>query len=980
MKMRSKTKIPFRILSGLIGLMLIFALAWPVLANEQPDNLPETAEGQSTDVPIETGKEEGNNEIADETEDEESDIVLYENELEEQEKSEIPETTEIITSNEPFVATTSLTVNTQASDTITTTVTLNGEPAPDGIIVYLFGANDTVIAEAMTKDGFVKFIDIADADGYYFVVAVNEDEIIYNDLDSGLFAWPTDNIPQIGLVTEARPLITKATLDGEPVSGVLVELNEIKEIFVDGDYSEYEIIQISSVITDIEGNACFDLILPTIKGSFYYFHVQKTDDYFAHTSDEFMFPSSVPNEIDLSAGHTVTSRVVDANGVPIEGIYVELRRSGIINDRNLLASATSGANGVVVFDQVPESKFDRYFLLVDDTKQPLDYAIYNSASFYGYFNLLEDTTRPNIVLEKGQSFSSTVRLNGVAAGNVNISLYRNSDHVSSGVRYASSKSDVNGKFSFDNIPAGSYHFYVGRSEGRHASYNGAKTAGGMFTVPGGTAPEIDLSIGETLRTRVTLNGVGLKGVDVILMGVDIPVGMGVSTEEDGLLVIENLPSAKQCYLEIECVDGQYANFNSYARWDGFFELGDTLPDIELEMGTPLTFQFTYNGTAAPKASFNLIQIILESDDWNEHIARIADSDAQGRLHLPNVAAGQEYYVIASVPKDVSNIKGDWVTYYGRDKMRFSVPHSGVINIEIAPQVLSVQAGSGGTVSTAGGKYQQGEKVTLKASPSANYKFSGWSSSNGGSFANANSATTTFTMPGSNATVTANFTYVQTGNNNNSNRGGGGGGGSRGGGGAATPTVQQVIASPLTTEQAVNGVKLAAASAKAAGQATAVYKVRNIGDVTLEALQATAKEAGMPVAIYADTLTADGKAVDMRVTLDPAQATKNMNLSASKANEKAQKTKAFFGKWFSNKMHVLSMGQTGSYGCNIEIAVLLDMNGFTLERLTYYSYDPATNTYRRVYPTKHWIDTNGYLHLVTDAADSLIISNGALLKK
>ena len=71
--------------------------------------------------------------------------------------------------------------------------------------------------------------------------------------------------------------------------------------------------------------------------------------------------------------------------------------------------------------------------------------------------------------------------------------------------------------------------------------------------------------------------------------------------------------------------------------------------------------------------------------------------------------------------------------------------------------LTVQAGTGGKITQgASGSYAQGASITLKAEADAGYAFDGWTASNGGSFADANSAATTFNMPGNATIVTANF--------------------------------------------------------------------------------------------------------------------------------------------------------------------------------------------------------------------------------
>ena len=62
--------------------------------------------------------------------------------------------------------------------------------------------------------------------------------------------------------------------------------------------------------------------------------------------------------------------------------------------------------------------------------------------------------------------------------------------------------------------------------------------------------------------------------------------------------------------------------------------------------------------------------------------------------------------------------------------------------------------AGGSGSTTGGEYAEGDFIQIDAGARAGYRFSGWTSSNGGSFADASSASTTFTMPAADTTITA----------------------------------------------------------------------------------------------------------------------------------------------------------------------------------------------------------------------------------
>ena len=78
----------------------------------------------------------------------------------------------------------------------------------------------------------------------------------------------------------------------------------------------------------------------------------------------------------------------------------------------------------------------------------------------------------------------------------------------------------------------------------------------------------------------------------------------------------------------------------------------------------------------------------------------------------------------------------------------------------SPNTLTLRAEPGGSVSGAGaGLFGNNEIVTITATPSVGYIFSGWYSTNGGFFADAGSSVTKFTMPGNSTTVTAYFSYT-----------------------------------------------------------------------------------------------------------------------------------------------------------------------------------------------------------------------------
>ncbi len=80
----------------------------------------------------------------------------------------------------------------------------------------------------------------------------------------------------------------------------------------------------------------------------------------------------------------------------------------------------------------------------------------------------------------------------------------------------------------------------------------------------------------------------------------------------------------------------------------------------------------------------------------------------------------------------------------------------VIAIPTASYTVTVIGSHAGTTGAA--SYTQGVTVTINAGSQSGYSFAGWISSDGVTFANASNATTTFTMPAKNVTVTATWRY------------------------------------------------------------------------------------------------------------------------------------------------------------------------------------------------------------------------------
>lgn len=98
---------------------------------------------------------------------------------------------------------------------------------------------------------------------------------------------------------------------------------------------------------------------------------------------------------------------------------------------------------------------------------------------------------------------------------------------------------------------------------------------------------------------------------------------------------------------------------------------------------------------------------------------------------------------------VSNSAGSVTSEVATLTVNEPAPTTYTITADVTPSGAGT-ATSDKTTATAG------DTVKLTATANSGYRFTGWTSSNGGNFANTNSASTTFTMPANDVTVTAGF--------------------------------------------------------------------------------------------------------------------------------------------------------------------------------------------------------------------------------
>jgi len=70
-------------------------------------------------------------------------------------------------------------------------------------------------------------------------------------------------------------------------------------------------------------------------------------------------------------------------------------------------------------------------------------------------------------------------------------------------------------------------------------------------------------------------------------------------------------------------------------------------------------------------------------------------------------------------------------------------------------------------------------------------------------------------------------------------------------------------------------------------------------------------------------------------------------------------RSIFEKWFSNKVRAIHFDQAGAWEQPVKVAARVDLTGWDTKRLTFYAYDPKTNSCKRIEEPAYWIDKNEY---------------------
>ena len=142
----------------------------------------------------------------------------------------------------------------------------------------------------------------------------------------------------------------------------------------------------------------------------------------------------------------------------------------------------------------------------------------------------------------------------------------------------------------------------------------------------------------------------------------------------------------------------------------------------------------------------------------EGVISIGDKTFKGCSSLASIILPSS---LESIGTDAFNGCPDDLLIYGSlGSYAQNYANSNGIDFVAIESPLTIIAGTGGRITNGDScVHAAGEVIAITAEPDFGYTFSHWTTSHGGSFADAESAETTFTMPSNATTITANFSAV-----------------------------------------------------------------------------------------------------------------------------------------------------------------------------------------------------------------------------
>lgn len=141
-----------------------------------------------------------------------------------------------------------------------------------------------------------------------------------------------------------------------------------------------------------------------------------------------------------------------------------------------------------------------------------------------------------------------------------------------------------------------------------------------------------------------------------------------------------------------------------------------------------------------------------------YTVRVVDQSDSSIKAMSQATADGSGNLSASVTTGALERPGNYIVYINRPDG--TLAGSGPVNENMAAiYTATIKAGSGGRIiAGTSGSYAPGTVIHIEASADNGYIFNGWTVTGGGTLANAQNASTIFTMPAADVTITAQFVY------------------------------------------------------------------------------------------------------------------------------------------------------------------------------------------------------------------------------
>ncbi len=168
------------------------------------------------------------------------------------------------------------------------------------------------------------------------------------------------------------------------------------------------------------------------------------------------------------------------------------------------------------------------------------------------------------------------------------------------------------------------------------------------------------------------------------------------------------------------------------------------------------------------------------------------------------------------------------------------------------------------------------------------------------------------------------------------------------------------------------------NAAASGSGTITQRFRNVTTVNKATMDSMASAAGnRSIRISSDRNTTAGE-LDVRITADPKQATKAINLAGATSlnSRNAATIEAYFERYFNNEVSVVNLSQQGEFGQTVQVTAKLNNPNLNTGSLRFYSFDVAANKYTPI-NTGYTVSATGYVTFNTTVGNYIVITDKAL---